>query len=198
LTDQSASKSDESLPGETVEKTNCAIQEENAAEPETDAEPKRDLAADLAAKERQYEELATQYVRLRADFDNHRRRTRTELENMAERAAEKLVANLLPVLDNLDRALDATKMAADAGGLYAGVDMVRRGLIDTLAAEGLMEVPGVGADFDPNSHEAIDRSGDDATCVLEVYRKGYKLAGRVLRPAMVKVGPAPVVDAQQQ
>jgi hypothetical protein len=66
------------------------------------------------------------------------------------------------------------------------------------AREKLMEVPGVGADFDPNSHEAIDRSGDDATCVLEVYRKGYKLAGRVLRPAMVKVGPAPVVDAQQQ
>lgn len=173
--------------------------EENDMQAESAAdEPERDWAAELAAKERQYEDVAAQYVRLRADFDNFRRRTRSEMEEMAGRASEKLITNLLPVLDNLDRALDAAKSSADAGGMYAGVDMVRRGLFEVLTAEGLSEVPGVGAPFDPHVHEAVDRNGDDATCVVAVYRKGYRLAGRVLRPAMVKVGPAPTTDAQQQ
>lgn len=159
-----------------------------------------DLEAALAARERQYEELATQYARLRADFDNYRRRRRQEMEDLSSRAAEGLIRNLLPVLDNLSRALEAAQTSGGNGGLTEGVRLVQRGLMEILAAEGLEELPGVGASFDPRWHEAVEaehsESGEEPVIVQVEYVKGYRLAGRVLRPAMVKVGPAPASEAE--
>lgn len=161
-----------------------------------------ELSDVIAVKERQYEELAAQYLRLRADFDNFRRRTRQEMEQLAGRAAESLIRNLLPVLDNLDRALEAATSLDGGGSIAEGVKLVQRGLVETLAAEGLEELPGVGAPFDPRWHEAVEMQDNEAggdsgepIVVVAEYRKGYLLAGRVLRPAMVRVGPAPVENA---
>jgi molecular chaperone GrpE len=157
-----------------------------------------DWAAKCAEQEQLITDLAAQLTRLRADFDNYRRRTRNEIEEITSRAGERLIANMLPVLDNLDRACNATEQGGNLDSIIAGIELVRRGLLDILAAEGLEEVPGVGAPFDPYIHEAVDRSGDETSHVMAVYQKGYRLAGRVLRAAMVKVGPEPAADSDEQ
>lgn len=157
-----------------------------------------DLAEKLAQKSQQFDDLTVQYTRLRADFDNYRRRTRLEIEEITGRANEKLIERLLPVLDNLDRACAAANATDNETSMRAGLELVQRGLMDLLVSEGLEEVPGVGALFDPYVHEAVDRAGDNPTHVIAVYQKGYKLLGKVLRAAMVKVGPEPVADTVEQ
>lgn len=172
-----------------------AVGEDAAEAVETceDTAESRESESELKEAERQYEELAAQYVRLRADFDNYRRRSRQEVEDLSQRATEGLIRKLLPILDDLDRALEAASDSGSNAGLLEGVRMVQRALLDALGSEGLERVPGVGAPFDPRWHEAVarDESADDELFVVAEFQKGYSLAGRLLRPAMVKVGPAP-------
>lgn len=149
--------------------------------------------AELEEKQQQLEALATQYARLRADFDNFRRRSQQKLEEQSQRGAERLITKLLPVLDDLDRALEAASGSESNDGLAEGVAMVQRALLAALCSEGLSQVQSLGAAFDPHHHEAVAReeSADGELYVVEEYQKGYSLAGRLLRPAKVKVGPAP-------
>ncbi len=185
----------ESLESEVETKESTPAQ----AEEQQDAlRDEVDWAAKCAEQEQVITDLAAQLARLRADFDNYRRRTKNEIEEITSRAGEKLITKMLPVLDNLDRACNATEQGGSLESITAGIELVRRGLLDILAAEGLEEVPGVGALFDPYIHEAVDRSDDATTHVVAVYQKGYKLAGRVLRAAMVKVGPEPAADSDGQ
>lgn len=163
------------------------------AEIDEEIEQVPDWEEQLAQKEQQYEELAARFLRLQADFDNYRRRTKQEREELITRASERLISKILPVLDDFERALSATVSESDTG-LAQGVEMIYRALLMKLEEEGLKSVPGVGAIFDPHIHDAVacdkpDDSGDDTiTVVIEEYRKGYLLSDRLIRPAMVKVG----------
>ncbi|CCO07886.1 nucleotide exchange factor GrpE [Desulforamulus hydrothermalis] len=127
-------------------------------------------------------------LRLQADYENLRRRSRQEKEDLLKFGAEHLIKNLLPVLDNFERALAS---AGDGGEKFiSGVQMIHRQLYEVLTAEGLAPIPAQGEPFDPNLHEAVMQVTDadqPENTVVEELRKGYYLKGKVIRPAMVKV-----------
>ena len=146
-----------------------------------------DPVAELEAK---LEEQENRYLRLRADYDNLLRRNKLDREASEKYRAQNLLNDLLPVLDNLDRALQVEVMSEEAQSLYKGVEMVYRQFIDATAKEGLEAIAAEGEQFDPNFHQAVMQEQDadkESGVVLRELQKGYKLKDRVLRPAMVSV-----------
>ncbi len=143
---------------------------------------------DLAAVEAERDEYLADLQRLAADFDNYRKRALRDQQAFAARAAERLVAKLLPVLDDLERALDAAEQHEEAK-VIEGVEMTRSALAAALASEGLEEIPAAGA-FDPHVHEALlsqPGEGVETGSILQVVQRGYRLGDAVLRPARVIV-----------
>jgi molecular chaperone GrpE len=129
--------------------------------------------------------------RLKAEFENYRKRMIKEQTSMIERASVAVVERLLPILDNFELALLAADRTKDFASMVRGVEMVYGELVELLRKEGLERIDALGKAFDPEMHEAVLRSegeGDEIV-VLEEMRPGYAIAGRVVRPAMVKVGP---------
>ena len=147
----------------------------------------------LAEAEAKAEEHLDDLKRLAAEFDNYRKRTARDQESLVARAAERLVKELLPVLDDLERALVAADDHEEAK-LEDGVRLVHRSLADSLRREGLEEIPTEGV-FDPHVHEALLSQPSDAVegTVIEVLQKGYRLGDRVMRPARVVIA-APKTD----
>jgi molecular chaperone GrpE len=142
----------------------------------------------LAEVTRERDEYLDSLQRLKAEFDNYRKRAAREQLEFASRAAERLVKELLPVLDDLERALDAAEEHEEAE-LEEGVRLVHRALADVLQKEGLAEIATDGK-FDPHVHEALLTQPDDdveSGIVLDVLQKGYRLGDKVLRPARVIV-----------
>jgi len=142
----------------------------------------------LTAAEAQRDEYLRDLQRLAADFDNYRKRALRDQQAFASRAAERLVAKLLPVLDDLERALEAAEHHEEAQVL-AGVEMTRSALAAALASEGLQEIDAEGA-FDPHVHEALlaqPVEGVEPGSIVQVVQRGYRLGDAVLRPARVIV-----------
>jgi molecular chaperone GrpE len=152
---------------------------------EQHTEEQQELDVDALVAER--DEYLNDLKRVAAEFENFRKRTAREQESLLSRASERLVKELLPVLDDLERALDAAEQHEEAK-LEEGVRLVHRQLADTLRKEGLEEIPTDGQ-FDPHVHEALLTQPGDAEegSVIEVLQKGYRLGDRVLRPARVVV-----------
>jgi molecular chaperone GrpE len=144
----------------------------------------------LAELQRQVDDNHSRYLRAQADFDNFRRRTFKEKEELTQYASLKVISQLLPVLDNFQRALQTGGEGAESGSFAKGVDMIYRQLNQVLEAEGLKQMEAVGQPFDPELHQAImqvaSEDHDEGT-VVEVIQPGYKLKDKVIRPAMVKV-----------
>jgi molecular chaperone GrpE len=145
------------------------------------------LEEQLAALEAERDEHLNDLKRVAAEFENYRKRVLRDQESLVARAHERLVKELLPVLDDLERALAAAEEHEEAK-LEEGVRLVQRELADALAREGLAEIETNGV-FDPHVHEALlsQPSDQDVGSVLEVVQKGYRLGDRVLRPARVVV-----------
>ena len=143
--------------------------------------------SELDALQRERDELLDTLQRVQADFDNYRKRAQRDQESLVARAHERLVKELLPVLDDLERAL-AHAEAHEEAKLEDGVALVARSFADVLRKEGLEEVETEGK-FDPHVHEALlsQPSSEDEGNVIEVLQKGYRLGDRVLRPARVVV-----------
>ena len=134
------------------------------------------------------EELTDSLQRLQAEYANYRRRTQQEKETIGVFANEKILNELIPVVDSMERALEACTDKEDTR--YKGIDLVYKQLTATFEKFGLQEIEAENADFDPNLHlavmqEAVD--GVEANKVVMVLQKGYKLNTKVLRPSMVKV-----------
>ena len=146
-----------------------------------------ELEERLAEVEREREEYLNDLKRVAADFENYRKRVARDQEGLVARAHERLVKELLPVLDDLERALEAAAQHEEAK-LEEGVRLVHRELVEALAREGLVEVETDGQ-FDPHVHEALvsQPSEQEDGSVIEVLQKGYRLGDRVLRPARVVV-----------
>jgi molecular chaperone GrpE len=146
-----------------------------------------ELEERLALLERERDEVIDDLKRVAADFDNYRKRVARDQEALVARAAERLVKELLPVLEDLERALVAADEHEEAK-LEEGVRLVHRSLAAALSKEGLEEIPTEGA-FDPHVHEALLSQPSEAEegTVIEVLQKGYRLGDRVLRPARVVV-----------
>jgi len=157
------------------------------AEPGPTAAPP--LEEQLAAARREYDELFARYQRLAADFENHKRRTRQDLADRTQYASEQLIARLLPLLDNLQLALEHAPAEIDPAW-FDGIRLIARQFEDTLGAQGVQPIRAVGEKFDPNLHEAVAREEseehEEGTVVAELQR-GYRLHDRVLRPTLVKI-----------
>ena len=163
----------------------------DAKKAEKPAKPKKkDEAAPLREEiDRLQKELAAQkdqYQRMLAEYANYKRRTEQEKEQLGSFVKAETLKALLPALDNLERAV-----AAPAGDEYkTGVDMTIRQLQELLSSQGLEPIEAAGAPFDPEVHHAVmreDADGVEPDTVTEMFQKGYKVDGRVIRPAMVKV-----------
>ena len=150
---------------------------------------------ELAQVARERDEYLDALQRLQAEFENYRKRAARERDEFATRANERLVRELLPVLDDLERAFEAAA-AHEEAKLEDGVRLVHRALADLLAKEGLVEVETNGK-FDPHVHEALlsQPSDEEEGAVIEVLQKGYRLGDRVVRPARVVVAAPPIHEA---
>jgi molecular chaperone GrpE len=161
--------------------------QKQAAQAEQAEKSIAELEERLALLERERAEVIDDLKRVAADFDNYRKRVARDQEALVARAHERLVKELLPVLDDLERALVAAEEHEEAQ-LEDGVRLVHRELRDALSKEGLVEIETDG-EFDPHVHEALltqpSKEGDGA--ILQVIQKGYRLGDRVLRPARVVV-----------
>ena len=161
---------------------------------EQKADARAELEERLAALEAERDERLNDLKRVAADFENYRKRVARDQESLAARAHERLVKELLPVLDDLERALAAAE-EHEEGKLEEGVRLVHRALRDALRREGLAEIETNGR-FDPHVHEALLSQPSEAEegSVLEVVQKGYRLGDHVVRPARVVVAAPQAED----
>ena len=166
-----------------------------SGEAATEAQPEQPdpSADDIAGLKRERDDYYDRLLRKTAEFDNYRKRTDRERLQLSEAAAADLLTELLPLVDDLERALKADVPADAARGDHAirkGVELIHRQLLDILRKRGVKPIEALGADFDPHYHMAVShepaegrRDGE----VVEEFRRGYMLGDRLLRPAMVKV-----------
>lgn len=175
---------------EQIEETNEteAVENDEVAEKiETDNEEAIDEHEQL---KRDFEELNERFLRVHADYDNFRRRTREEKEAAAKYRAQHLVEGILPVLDNFERALLVQAESEETKSVLQGMDMIYRQLLEVLKSEGVTVIEAVGQQFDPHLHQAVmqvEEEGYESNIVVEELQKGYKLHDRVIRASMVKV-----------
>jgi molecular chaperone GrpE len=180
---------------ENTQQDNTQEQQEAPKEeqPKAEQEQNDELAvanAKIAELEAKIKEMENRYLRLYADFENFRRRTRQEMEAAEKYRAQSLVSDLLPALDNFERALKIEADNEQAKSILQGMEMVYRSVLDALKKEGVEAIEAVGKPFDPHLHQAvmqIEDSNYEPNTVVEEFQKGYKLKDRVIRPAMVKV-----------
>lgn len=177
------------------------VLEDNAHEETTntaqlDEEMEQEQSIDSAANteveqlQKQLDEANNKLLRVQADYDNFRRRTLKEKEELAKYASAKLIENLLPSIDNFDRALSAAHATGDYASLSKGLDMIFRQLMGTMEAEGLKVMETVGEPFNPEYHQAVmtvETDEYEEGIIVEDLQKGYMLKEKVIRPAMVKV-----------
>ncbi len=147
---------------------------------------------DVAAVSAERDAFKDQLLRTRAEFDNYRKRVARDDARLRKMAAESIIRDLLPVLDNLDRAL--AHVNDDSGGLSQGVEMIRKQFSEVLVRHGLDTIPSAGRVFDPNVHEAVACTPSEEVPpnhVVQEFQKGYRLGDFVLRPAKVVVSTGP-------
>ncbi|EFW29430.1 nucleotide exchange factor GrpE [Selenomonas artemidis] len=172
----------------SMEEVTEADEAAEAAEPEVQAEdiPPEEVSAD--ALEAQLKEKNDRILRLQADFENFRRRTAKEKEELAAVITQNMLGDLLPLLDNFERAMAVEQ--TDGEAFRKGVEMIFTQLKEVLDKNGLEHIEAEGQPFDPNVHQAVMRVENpdvsDGT-VTQVLQKGYRAKGRVIRPAMVQV-----------
>lgn len=182
--------SEESSADETADKMKETEEQkaQNKQEPEeSDAAEVEETIAEVSKEE---EDIRSRMMRLQADFENYKKRTLKEKNEVFQYATESFVTKLLPVLDNLDRAEAAAEADNDQSNYRSGVKMVFKELLEILEAEGLKEIITEEATFDPNFHHGV-AVGDDPEkpdqVILEAFQKGYMFKDKVIRPSMVKV-----------
>ena len=177
----------------TPEQRRAAWVRENAVEPKGAAEEAAPSADELAAVTQERDEYIAALQRLKAEFDNYRKRVAREEQQLVARAGERVVKQLLPMADDLERAVEAAvehgeSMVAD------GVRLVHRSIAELLAREGVVEVETNGL-FDPHTQEALltQPSDEPEGAVIQVLQRGFRLGDHILRPARVVIssGPAP-------
>jgi molecular chaperone GrpE len=153
-----------------------------------DTAPAGETPDPLNALQREKDALQDRLLRTAAEFDNYRKRMERERRDLADYTAAEVLKDLLPILDNFERALQAP--AADTDAFRKGIDLIHRQMLDVLKKRGIKPIESLGTDFDPNFHQAViheesstHREGE----VMEELQRGYLIGERLLRPAMVKV-----------
>jgi molecular chaperone GrpE len=163
---------------EKIEKREAGVKNEGVAS----------LQKALAEEKEKAEKYLANWQRAQADFVNFKRRTEQERAEVNSFANSTLILNLLPALDDLERALEHVNEDVEGSPWVDGIKLIYKKLQTTLEAQGLAEIDAEGKDFDPNFHEAVMCVDGEDDKVIEVIQKGYKYRDRVIRPAKVKVG----------
>lgn len=172
---------------ETVENTEATETKEEVVEEKTAEELLQEKVDKLEEELKQSED---KYLRLYAEFENFKRRKNKEIETNNVYKSQKVITEILPSLDNLERALQVESNNEEIKSLLKGVEMVYDGLLNVLKSEGVELIETENAQFDPNYHHAVMQDEDsekESGAILDTFQKGYKLKDRVIRPAMVKV-----------
>lgn len=157
---------------------------------QTDAEPVDEAAEVLAKAEAEAAEWRDKYLRLQAEFDNYRKRTLKEKMSLVESGGENVIKALLPVVDDVDRALAAMEKSDDVEALRGGVRLISQKFNEVMRQQGVSEIEAVGKEFDVDVHEAVARfpiDGKNSGEIIDVVQKGYKLGDKVIRYAKVVV-----------
>ena len=148
------------------------------------------LREQLANKKHEIQELKDRLLRLQAEFENYKKRMIREKNDFSRYALEKIINNLLPVIDNLERAVESARKKENYQALVTGIEMVLAQLLDVLKKEGLENIKALGEKFDPNKHEAvmqIESHEHSENEIAQELQKGYALNDRVIRASMVAV-----------
>lgn len=173
-------------------KKNSCENTENLNEEVTDEvieETIDEIDAPETIEKEKYDELYDKHLRLMAEYDNFKKRTQKEKEELGNFATAGTIEKLLPVIDNLERALESVS-EEEKSTFSEGVEMIYRQLIETLEKMGVSEIEAVGCEFDPNIHNAVMHVEDEnaeSSIVVEQFMKGYKYKDKVIRYSMVKV-----------
>jgi molecular chaperone GrpE len=185
---------------ELPEELMAELEEASGGKPDPNADSSAEAtpaAASESVSATELAELKDRYLRLAAEYDNFRRRNLKERQDLHNYANESLVKELLPAVDNLERAVvhgRKEEQRADSDNLLQGIELTYRSLVQILGRFGVVEIEAEGKPFDPQVHEAVRRVATNEHppgTVLEVYQKGYLLKDRLLRPAMVAVAGDP-------
>jgi molecular chaperone GrpE len=183
---------------EALREAEAAVEAREAGQPAARPVGRELLERRIQALEQEKTQLEERYIRLQADFDNHRKRTLREKQEALSYGHENVVKDVVGVVDNLDRAIEHARASsgADFEGMLQGVELVRRELLAVLVKHGVSAIEAEGEGFDPQIHEALAQLEDDrvpAGRVARMLQKGYRLRDRLLRPArvMVSKGPGP-------
>ncbi|MFD0827489.1 nucleotide exchange factor GrpE [Neobacillus cucumis] len=172
------------------------LTEENTAETvfaeegTTDETTVQELLKEIEGLKNKLDEADNRYLRLQADFDNFRRRSRLDQEASEKYRAQKLITDLLPALDNFERAMKVEVDNEQAKSLLQGMDMIYRGIVDALKKEGVEPIETVEKEFNPHLHQAVMQESNEnygSNIIIEEFQKGYLLKDRVIRASMVKV-----------
>ena len=184
----------------TTEEKNENLQEEVVEESVENAEETAEVVEEKTAEELLQEKIEKleeevkasedKYLRLYAEFENFKRRKNQEIETNNIYKSQKVITEILPSLDNLERALQIDSDNEEVKALRKGIEMVYEGILNALKTEGVEVVETENVQFDPNIHHAVmqgEESDKESGVILDTFQKGYKLKDRVIRPAMVKV-----------
>jgi molecular chaperone GrpE len=175
------------------------VSEANEGGGEAQAEPIEETpapASDLDAIREDRDRIRDQLLRIAADFDNFRKRSKRDVEEAERRSKEKVIVEMLPLVDNLERAVQSAATATNAAAVAEGVEMVLRSFGDIAERIGIVRVPSIGERFDPALHDAVQQVETDAhppgTVLAEVV-PGYRLGDKLVRAALVVVAKPPAV-----
>jgi len=162
----------------------------------SDAEIEK-LQQQIAEKDRELTEFKDKYLRVLADSENVRKRVRQQAEDTIRLERENLLRELLPIIDNLERAVGAAQRGGNGKSIVEGVEMVLRSMFDFLKAQGVSQLNAIGQAFDPQRHEAVDHvatAEHTPNTVIGEFHRGYQIGDRTLRPARVSVAKAAAND----
>ena len=163
------------------------INDEDLEKNEENQDITEDAEINEASDDEKYQDLMDKFMRLQADFSNYKRRTEAQKSEYVELGVKKVANDLLPVIDNFERALDSIE---NKDSTYDGILMIKNQLAGVLEKEGIVEMKALGEEFDPMFHHAVlteDSDEYDSGYAIEVLQKGYLINEKTLRPAMVKV-----------
>ena len=180
----------ENLEGEAVQNEAVEEQNENVESQEAEKSAEETSEDKIKKLEAELQEWKNSYTRKLAEFQNFTKRKENEVAEMRKYASEGIVVKLLDNIDNLERAVDASKESQNFDSLIEGVNMILNNLKHLLAEEGVEEIEAAGKEYDPYEHKAMiteNKEELDDNVVVQVFQKGYKMKGKVVRPAMVTV-----------
>ena len=180
----------ENLEGEAVQNEAVEEQNENVESQEAEKSVEETSEDKIKKLEAELQEWKNSYTRKLAEFQNFTKRKENEVAEMRKYASEKIVVKLLDNIDNLERAVDASKESQNFDSLIEGVNMILNNLKHLLTEEGVEEIEAAGKEYNPYEHKAMiteNKEELDDNVVVQVFQKGYKMKGKVVRPAMVTV-----------